>query len=73
MLRWIGKHRKALAVISLGVGVFFAVITMLTYRVMAADTDSTSGNSLINIGISTGDAMIWPVFCRCCWCLLLYH
>ena len=55
MLRWIGKHRKALAVISLGVGVFFAVITMLTYRVMAADTDSTSGNSLINIGISTGD------------------
>ena len=28
---------------------------MLTYRVMAADTDSTSGNSLINIGISTGD------------------
>lgn len=55
MLRWIGKHRKALAVISLGVGVFFVVITMLTYRVMAADTDSTSGNSLINIGISTGD------------------
>ncbi len=55
MLRWIGKHRKALAVISLGVGVFFAVITTLTYRVMAADTDSTSGNSLINIGISTGD------------------
>ncbi len=55
MLRWIGKHRKALAVISLGVGVFFAFITMLTYRVMAADTDSTSGNSLINIGISTGD------------------
>ena len=55
MLRWIGKHRKALAVISLGVGVFFAVITMFTYRVMAADTDSTSGNSLINIGISTGD------------------
>ncbi len=55
MLRWIGKHRKALAVISLGVGVFFAVITMLTYRVMAAATDSTSGNSLINIGISTGD------------------
>ena len=53
MLRWIGKHRKALAVISLGVGVFFAVITMFTYRVMAADTDSTSGNSLINIGIST--------------------
>ena len=55
MLRWIGKHRKALAVISLGVGVFFAVITMFTYRVMAADTDCTSGNSLINIGISTGD------------------
>ena len=55
MLRWIGKHRKALAVISLCVGVFFAVISMLTYSVMAADTDSTSGNSLINIGISTGD------------------
>ena len=28
---------------------------MLTYRVMAADTDTASGNSLINIGISAGD------------------
>lgn len=55
MLRWIRKHKKALVGISSGVGVFLAVVTMLTYRVMAADTDSTSGNSLINIGISTGD------------------
>ena len=55
MLRWIRKHKKALVGISLGVGVFLAVVTMLTYRVMAADTDTASGNSLINIGISAGD------------------
>lgn len=55
MLRWIRKHKKALVGISLGGGVFLAVVTMLTYRVMAADTDTASGNSLINIGISAGD------------------
>lgn len=55
MLRWIRKHRKALVGISSGAGAFFAVITMLTYRVMAAEGDNASGNSLINIGISTGD------------------
>ena len=55
MLRWIRKHKKALVGISSGVGVFLAVVTMLTYRVMAADTDTASGNSLINIGISAGD------------------
>ena len=55
MLRWIKKHRRALVGISMGVGLFFAVLSLFTYRVMAADEAETSGNSLINIGISTGN------------------
>ena len=55
MLRWINKHRRALVGISMGVGLFFAVLSLFTYRVMAADEAETSGNSLINIGISTGN------------------
>ena len=55
MLQWIKKHRKALAGISVGTGAFFAAITFITYRVMAAEETTASGNNLINIGISTSD------------------
>ena len=34
MLQWIRKHRKALAGISVGAGVFFAAISFITYKVM---------------------------------------
>ena len=55
MLQWIRKHRKALAGISVGAGAFFAAISFITYKVMAAEETTASGNNLINIGISTGD------------------
>ena len=55
MLQWIRKHRKALAGISVGAGVFFAAISFITYKVMAAEETTASGNNLINIGISTSD------------------
>ena len=59
------KHRKALAGISVGAGAFFAAISFITYKVMAAEETTASGNNLINIGISTSDGKIWLVFCRC--------
>lgn len=37
MLQWIRKHRKALAGISVGAGAFFAAISFITYKVMAAE------------------------------------
>ena len=52
MLQWIRKHRKALAGISVGAGAFFAAISFITYKVMAAEETTASGN---NIGISTSD------------------
>ena len=55
MLQWIRKHRKALAGISVGAGAFFAAISFITYKVMAAEETTASGNNLINIGISTSD------------------
>lgn len=55
MLQWIRKHRKALAGISVGARVFFAAISFITYKVMAAEETTASGNNLINIGISTSD------------------
>ncbi len=55
MIRWIWKHRKMIAGISLSIGAFLAMVTLFAGRVMAADETETSGNSLINIGISTGD------------------
>ena len=61
MLQWIRKHRKALAGISVGAGAFFAAISFITYKVMAAEETTASGNNLINIGM----VMIWLVFCRC--------
>ena len=62
MLQWIRKHRKALAGISVGAGAFFAAISFITYKVMAAEETTASGNNLINIGMMV---MIWLVFCRC--------
>ena len=53
--KWIRKHRKALAGISVGAGAFFAAISFITYKVMAAEETTASGNNLINIGISTSD------------------
>ena len=61
MLQWIRKHRKALAGISVGAGAFFAAISFITYKVMAAEETTASGNNLINIVM----VMIWLVFCRC--------
>ena len=55
MLQWIRKHRKALAGISVGAGAFFAAISFITYKVMAAEETTASENNLINIGISTSD------------------
>lgn len=55
MLQWIRKHRKALVGISSGTGLFFAATAMFYCRVMAEDTDTASGNSMINIGISSGN------------------
>lgn len=55
MLQWIRKHREALAGISVGAGAFFAAISFITYKVMAAEETTASGNNLINIGISTSD------------------
>ncbi len=55
MLQWIRKHRKALVGISLGTGLFFGATAMFYSRVMAEDTDTASGNSMINIGISSGN------------------
>ena len=51
MLQWIRKHRKALAGISVGAGAFFAAISFITYKVMAAEETTASGNNLINIGL----------------------
>ena len=65
MLQWIRKHRKALAGISVGAGAFFAAISFITYKVMAAEETTASGNNLINIGILRVMVMIWLVFCRC--------
>ncbi len=55
MIRWIWKHRKMIAGISLSISAFLAMIILFAGKVMAADETETSGNSLINIGISTGD------------------
>ena len=41
MLQWIRKHRKALAGISVGAGAFFAAISFITYKVMAAAVSYT--------------------------------
>ena len=51
MLQWIRKHRKALAGISVGAGAFFAAISFITYKVMAAEETTASGNNLICFNI----------------------
>ena len=55
MLQWIRKHRKALAGISVGAGAFFAAISRPPQHGTSILTMVTSGNNLINIGISTSD------------------
>lgn len=47
MLQWIRKHRKALAGISVGAGAFFAAISFITYKVMAAEETTASGIILL--------------------------
>ena len=56
MIKWIWRHRRRLVGISLGLAVLFAMMSVFSYSVLAADeTESATGNGLINIGISTGD------------------
>lgn len=39
----------------MGQELFLAAISFITYKVMAAEETTASGNNLINIGISTSD------------------